>query len=481
LPSRLRGITSREQRNALLARLLPRRSDWIALALIAIVIVAGTVLRVHVIGSNDRVSTDEGGYVANANQILRDHPIATFKWAPGTSLMFAAAAILRGASHISLSIHSHGVAQYAQLLVEIATLVLVAILAWILAGPWAALIAVALMATYQPLIDITRTYLSEPLGALALLSMVASICWARKRDAHALVIAGVIAGLAGLVREDYAVAVGVIMLGMLASGFPSRRAALGRALLYGLTALVVVAPFVVYASIRTHRFTPIVDAGPHALFLGTYLPGGGNQFIDLQVTDKQVCDYFNTHRPDAARRALLSLPKDYCHIPPGDAQGLFAMIQAQHPGESNQQAAQDEAFHNLDHYMLGNPLSFAHMLIKKAWNMWSYPWSGGNSVGGGGLARTTSLLQHQIYSVIAWLGILLGLVLLRRRWAYVVPVLGLLAIAWLNTFFAITPRDNVRFMPFVFTFGAIGLATAAAALARRYTSRRAARSSAAPV
>ncbi|HEX4033857.1 MAG TPA: hypothetical protein VHX66_05385, partial [Solirubrobacteraceae bacterium] len=348
------------------------------------------------------------------------------------------------------------------------------------AGPWAALIAVALMATYEPLIDITRTYLSEPLGALALLSMVASVCWARKRDHHALILAGVIAGLAGLVREDYAIAVGVLMLGMLASGFPSRRAALGRALLYGLTALIVVAPFVIYASIRTHRFTPIVDAGPHALYLGTYLPGGGNQFIDLQITNKQVCSYFKAHRPDAAQRALLSLPKDFCHIPPGDAQGLFAMIQAQHPGESNQQAAQDAAFGNLDHYMLGKPLRFAHMLIKKAWNMWSYPWSGGNSIGGGGLARTTSLLQHQIYSVIAWLGILLGLVVLRRRWAFVVPVIALVAIAWLDTFFAITPRDNVRFMPFVFTFGAIGLTSAATALARRYARRRAPSSSAAP-
>ena len=97
------------------------------------------------------------------------------------------------------------------------------------------------------------------------------------------------------------------------------------------------------------------------------------------------------------------------------------------------------------------------MLWNKAWNMWSFPWSGGNSIGGGGLKRTTSLFQHQVYSLIAWLGVLLGLLLLRRRWAFVVPVLALLAIALLNTFFAITPRDNVRFMPFVFLYGAIGV------------------------
>jgi O-antigen ligase len=117
--------------------------------------------------------------------------------------------------------------------------------------------------------------------------------------------------------------------------------------------------------------------------------------------------------------------------------------------------------------MLGRPLQFAHMQLRKAWNMWSFPWSGGNSIGGGGLARTTSLLQHQIYSAIAWLGVVLGLVLLRRRWSYVVPVLALLGIAWLNTFFAITPRDNVRFLPLVFAYGAVGLAAAGTAIARR--------------
>ena len=60
--------------------------------------------------------------------------------------------------------HSHGVAQYSQLLTEFVTLGLVATLAWILAGGWAALIAVVLTATYEPLIDVTRSYLSEPLG-----------------------------------------------------------------------------------------------------------------------------------------------------------------------------------------------------------------------------------------------------------------------------------------------------------------------------
>lgn len=457
---RLRTLIGREHRAALFARWFPRRIDRILLAVIAVVIIAGTVLRVDVIGSNDRVSVDEGGYIANADRILEGQQIATFKWAPGTSLMFAAAAVLRGTPRISQATHSHGIAQYSQLVAEFLTLIMVAVIAWILAGPWAALIAVALMATYEPLIDVTRTYLSEPLGGLILIAMVAAICWARKRDLHSLLLAGLVAGLAGLVREDYALAVAAIMLGLVLSGYPNRRAAVGRALVYGLVALAVVTPYVVYASIKEKRFTPIVSAGPHALFLGTYLPGGGNQFIDISVEAKTVCRHFRKTHPR------------YCHLTPGDAEGLFALIHSEHPSESDAAAAQTAAFENLNKYMLGEPIQFAHMLWNKAWNMWSYPWSGGNSQGGGGLTRQTSLFQHQLYSLIAWLGILFGLAVLRRRWAFVVPVVGLLAIALLNTFFAITPRDNVRFMPFVFLYGAVGLVATLRWSAERVRGRR---------
>ena len=47
------------------------------------------------------------------------------------------------------------------------------------------------------------------------------------------------------------------------------------------------------------------------------------------------------------------------------------MIQVQHHGESTNGAAESAALHNLDKYMLGEPLKFAHMLWNKAWNMWS--------------------------------------------------------------------------------------------------------------
>jgi hypothetical protein len=410
------------------------------LALIVAVIIVGAVLRAHVIGTNNRISTDEFGYALNARAMLADKPIVTFKWAPGTSLMFAAATILRGYSRLSIVTHSHGVAQYSQLFTEIVTLAVVAVIGWLLAGRWAALLAVALTATYEPLIDVTRTYLSEPLGGLALLAMVACACLARRRGFYALTLAGIVAGLAGLVREDLAIAVLVIMVGLVIDRRAQLRVALARALVYGIAALATVAPYVAYASLREHRFTPIVSAGPNALFIGTYLPGGGNLFFDEEFLHKQICHRF---------------PK-YCHLPAGDAQGMLALVQSWHPGDSEAAAAQAEAFHNLDKYMLGQPIKFAHMLWNKSWSMWSLPWSGGNAGKNGSLIHTPSVFQHQLYSIIAWLGLLGGLIFW-RRWDFVVPVVALLAMAWLNSFFSITPRDNLHFMPFVFLYGAIGL------------------------
>ena len=67
LGQRLRTLIGREHLAALFARWFPRRIDRVLLAVIAGVIIAGTVLRVDVIGTNNRISSDEVGYAQNAN------------------------------------------------------------------------------------------------------------------------------------------------------------------------------------------------------------------------------------------------------------------------------------------------------------------------------------------------------------------------------------------------------------------------------
>jgi hypothetical protein len=416
------------------------------------------VLRAHEIGTNTRLSVDEEGYVNNANHMLHLHGTGSFNWAPGTPIMFAIAAWLRGYAAVAAVTHSHGVAQYAQLFAEAATLVLIAAFAWRIAGAWAGLLAVVAMGFYPPLVEVTRTFLSEPLGGLMLVAMVASAAWARRRGWRALAAAGVVAGLACLAREDFLPGAAVLVLALALDrsrrdanadadananlgANAAQRTALLHAGIYALAALITLAPWVAYASHQNDRFVTITTGGTDALFIGTYLPGDGNQFADVNKFRPAVC------------RVLKK-----CDTPPGDPAPMFKLILHEHPGDTRNAAVTAAVVTNFRKYVFGDPVSFAGLLVRKFWQTWSAPWSGGNSLNGG--AAETSTTLHQFFAALAWIGLLLGAWLYRRRWSVIVPTATLLAVAFVNDWFGPVPRDTLRMWPLLFTLGAIGLVTA---------------------
>ena len=61
------------------------------------------------------------------------------------------------------------------------TTALAVALAWLLVGPWAGLLAGAIVGTYPPLIGATGDQLSEPLGAFLLLAAFVALALAVKR------------------------------------------------------------------------------------------------------------------------------------------------------------------------------------------------------------------------------------------------------------------------------------------------------------
>lgn len=415
---------------------LSRTRRLAALAVLLLVLV-GALLRADAIGGDKRVSADETGYASNANHILAGEPYGSFKWAPGTAVAFAAVTRLSGHHSLRISPHAHGPAQYAQLAIETATLALIALVAWTLAGPGAAILAVALAATYVPLVLITRTYLSEPLGGLLFLAAVAAASWARTRGLRAIALAGAIAGLACLTRNDLSVGMGFLALALALSGRPGWRVAALRAGVFLGCVAIAVAPWVIYASGRQGQLVPITSSGPNALFIGTYLPGRGEQFPTVESFAGEVCR---------------KLPAECHSYRAGETGPMFRVIQSRYPGLSESAAATRATWRNLDRYALGQPFAFAGMLWEKLWHMWSYPWSGGNS----GLHPDTSRPQHALYAFLAWLG-LLGGALATRRWALWAAAGALLAVSALNTVFVAQARDNVRFMPLLFAYGAAGL------------------------
>jgi 4-amino-4-deoxy-L-arabinose transferase-like glycosyltransferase len=410
-------------------------------AIVAIVLV-GAVLRAAAIGSNTHVSADENGYVANANRILAHQRYATFKWPPGVSLAFAAATRITGHRSLRLRTHARGPAQYVQLLAGVLTLVLMAALAWWTAGPWAAVLASALGASYWPLVDATRTFLSEPLGGLALLASIAAAVLARRRLGQrrwwlAVAGAGAVGALACLTRGDIAVGMAVIALALALSGRPGWRVGVARAAVYLGALLVVLLPWLAYASETERRFVPITTAGTDAFFIGSYLPGNGA----LVPTEEKLA-------PEVCRR----FPADCGYYWQKSSAPLFALLQARHPGDSEQAAVTQEDLENVRRYALGRPLAFAGMLWGKFWKMWRTVWSGGN----GTYHPSTSQLQHTLYLLLAALG-LFGGAFVTRRWELITATAVLLAISALATLFNDQPRYNVGLMPLLLAYGSAGL------------------------
>jgi hypothetical protein len=411
--------------------------SWLALALIAAAVVAGGVARGEAIGASSRVSADEHGYVANANRILAGRRYATFKWPPGTSLVFAAAAGAAGRGSLRATPHARGPAQYAQLALGVLTLALVAALAWAAAGPWPALGATALVASYMPLVLATRTFLSEPAGGLALLAALGAAAWARSHRPAALAGAGAVGGLACLVRGDLTVGMAALALALALAGRPGWRvgAMRGGAYLAGLA--LALAPWLAYASATEGRFVPITTAGPDAFFVGTYLPGKGLLVPTEEALAPQVCRRF---------------PKDCGPYWQRSSEPLFALIRARHPRSSATAAVTQADIENVRRYALGQPLAFASMLRGKFWNMWGTVWGGGNSA----FHPETSRLQHLLYLTLAWLG-LLGGAMLTRRWLLVASAAVLLGVSALATLFNDQSRYNVSLMPLLLSSGAVGL------------------------
>jgi hypothetical protein len=417
------------------------RQRAIALVLILLAIAGGAVGRAQTIGSNTHVSADENGYVANANRMLGGERYATFKWPPATSFAFALATRLSGHHSLRLTTGAKGPAQYMQLVLGVLALMLVAALTWLLAGPWAAVIATAALASYEPLIDATRTFLSEPAGAFVLLAAVGAAAIARARFGRrhewpAIVLAGAIGGAACLTRGDLAVGVGVLALALAVAGGPGWRKGLLRGGVYLAALALVLVPWLAYASSTEGHFVPITTAGPDALFIGTYLPGKGL----LVPTEEQLAPEVCRHFPSDCGRYW-----QHSSLP------LFHLIQARHPGMSKDAAVNAENIENLNKYALGKPAAFTSMLWGKFWKMWTNAWSGGN----GTYHPSTSQTQHLIYLWLAWIGLIAGAVL-TRRFALLASVAVLLSVAVLATPFNDQPRYNVSLMALLLSAGVAG-------------------------
>jgi hypothetical protein len=201
-----------------------------------------------------------------------------------------------------------------QALIGTAAVALIGLLAHLLLGPRAGVLALALAALDTTLVVVGGTLLSEPLFVALCAGALCAAAAARgsPRPARLLVVAGMLAGLAALVRTN-----GLVLIpALIVLAAPSWRAAV----LVTAAALLTIAPWTVRNAVRMDAFVPV------AAYFGTGLGGTFNEvartrtdFPGAWVSPRRVPAFRDIHlsglgeleRQDELRRRALRHAREH--------------------------------------------------------------------------------------------------------------------------------------------------------------------------
>jgi hypothetical protein len=295
-----------------------------------------------------------------------------------------------------------------------------------LAGPWAGLVGAALTAVYPPAIFYAGLLMGEPLAMLTVASAILAFLWAADdgRSPWAWSLPGALFGVTAFLRPEYLFLTALFAL--LAVLVVARRRNAWRGLAAGalLAAAfaVVVAPWTIHVSDETGELTPVSTGGGKALFIGTYLPGGGLH----EGVKRSLYHRFRgggTLTPEQLRATPMN--------------PLLDEVAKRYPNLPRDTALQRIGRRNLVRWSTGEPRAFAEMMQGKMRHMWRGSGAPSDTLAGAGF--------H--YLVLA-LG-LVGLVLLalRRRWEALPLGLLIVGISVLGGLLLAGTRRNVPVMP----------------------------------
>jgi MFS family permease len=391
-------------------------------------------------------SADERAYGRLALNLAEHHRYGdptvstgnTLHWPPGAPFLFATAHEI-APSASSDRTKDIPAAYWAQALVSTGTTAAAYLLALLLAGPWAGVLAAALVGFYPPLILATGEQLSEPLGAFLLTGAFLALAWALRRGRWPwYLLAGALFGLTALTRADLLLA-GFLVAALLAvwawrTQTLRRGAAVGALVAAG--AALAMAPWVIAAGTQAGHFVPITQGSASALFVGTYLPGNGTT-VGMK---RALAPELKKRRPALRGRGAMAI----------DAREYLALIAARHPGLPQNEAVSREARHNLVHYSTTDPVGFAGMMVNKVQRMWSRYTRGG--------ARHTSWeirVWHILLVLAAFAGLVAGLWRSRSPVLAAILLVALYSTA-LHTLVVSQARYNLPLMPAVVAGGVAG-------------------------
>ncbi len=361
-----------------------------------------------------------------------------FHWPPGAPLLFAAANLVAPA-HINGAHPDVPAAYVVQAVLGSATVVLAALVAGEVGGRTAAWLTGAAVALYPPLVLASGTLLSEPLAAVLITAAVLALARALRRPAWwRFAACGALLGLTALTRADQLAA--PVVLAAVALVVTWRAARAPRAFSIGAVvlaaALVVIAPWVVFAHREEHRWVPVSSGGASNLFIGTYLPGGGTIFglkhaygPRMRAGDRKL-----RHTPDFRLKETTVL--------------RFAAHG--HRGARGSAVLQRRGLHDLAQDVTRHTGAFAAMLASKVGRLWLNYTHGTLAH-----ARLPLRIGHLVLVGLSLLGLAAGLASSRQPVLLAIAALLLYATA-LNAVLVAEARHLLPLLPLLFAAGAGG-------------------------
>jgi hypothetical protein len=429
-------------------RALPERHGRTTLVLLLLVTALGFGLRAYrVVEPLGAPGDDAHAYYALSKALYTEGTYGgpeftdPSDWSPGAPLLYAAAFYATGGAR-------EGTARIVELLLGMATILIVYLLGRRIACGPAGLIAAAGVAVYPPFIHSVGALYSEPLAMAALPAAVLAFLWASARTRlRVWLLPGLLFGITAMARPEYLlVGAAFVLLAalQLARSRGWQPGLAGAALLLAGLALPIV-PWTVRNVIVLDRAVTISTGGGKALYVGTYLPADG----EYQRVKALLLEKYDHRSLDPNSQAL----EEVNPVP------LFDHVAGRYPDLPRDQALGKIGKQDFSKYFGEDPVGYLAMTARKVGRMWS-----------SGIAEAMSSPAGravQILLVALGLAGLAALAVGRRWWELVALATPIALVTVVGAASLAAPRRNEVLMTLVFPLAAAALARAGGALSSR--------------
>ncbi|HEX3324456.1 MAG TPA: glycosyltransferase family 39 protein [Solirubrobacterales bacterium] len=441
---------------------LPERHGRKTLLALAVILVLAFGLRAYrVVEPLPSAGDDAHAYYALSKSLYTEGSFGgpTFEdpsdWSPGAPLLYAASFYATGGAR-------EGTARIVELLLGLASIVVVYLLGRRIACRPAGLLAAFAVAVYPPFIHSVGALYSEPPAMFTLPAAVLAFLWASDgldpragRLAARWLVPGLLFGLTALIRPEYLLvgaAFAVLALIRIVRARGWRPGLAGAALLIAALLLPIV-PWTIRNEIVLNRTVPISTGGGKALYVGTFLPADG--------------EYQRVKALLAQRYLHRDLPPHSEALERVDPTPLFDRVAARYPDLPRDSALGKIGKQNFSHYFGEDPVEYLAMTARKTWRMWS-----------AGIGEAMESSAGRVLQVLIGALALAGLgVLARRRWWWELVAMAtpLALVTAVGAISLAAPRRNEVLMTLVFPLAAAALSrgTAAVLSSREWSPRQA--------